>query len=189
MLHYHWWAVIDSEKYVSPNHTWRQTTDDTIYSMTHVQHISIVYLFCNILGVQYEVNNWCILCHKILFYNFNEFREHSFVPNCHAIYYHNYTRRQPFYSDSWSCTVIKSVLTSFGSLDTHCFLHKYIVWYRNFIYMQSSMVSFTLLIACTTSGVAVRWLSSSVHVNQHKSWGLEIDMALHAHVNLTSVIM
>ncbi len=28
--------------------------------------------------------------------------------------------------------------------------------------MQSSMFSFTLLIACTTSDVAVRWLSSSV---------------------------
>ncbi len=69
-----------------------------------------------------------------------------------------YTRRQPSYSDSWSRTVIKSVLTSFRSIHTHCFLHKYIVWHRNFIYMQSSMLSFTLLIACTTSDVTVRWL-------------------------------
>ncbi len=75
-----------------------------------------------------------------------------------------YTRRQPSYSDSWSCTVIKSVLTSFRRIHTHCFLHKYIVRYRNFIYMQSSMFSFTLLIDCTTSDVAVRWLSSSVPV-------------------------
>ncbi len=41
-----------------------------------------------------------------------------------------YSRRQPSYSDSWSCTVIKSVLTSFRRIDTHCFLHKYIVWYH-----------------------------------------------------------
>ncbi len=73
-----------------------------------------------------------------------------------------YTRRQPLYSDSWSCTIIKSVLTSFRSIHTHCFLHKYIVWYGNFFYMQSSMVSFTLLIACTTSDVAVWRLSSSI---------------------------
>ncbi len=78
------------------------------------------------------------------------------------MYKYMYTRRQPSYSDSCSCTVIKSVKTSFRSTHTHCFLHKYIVWYRTFIYMQSSMVSFTLLIACTTSDVAVQWLSSSV---------------------------
>ncbi len=54
--------------------------------ISHVPHISIVYLFCNILGVQYEINNWCIICHKIWFYNFAQFRDHCSVHNCISHY-------------------------------------------------------------------------------------------------------
>ncbi len=49
----------------------------------------------------------------------------------------------------------------------HFLSKSHIVWYLNFIYMQSSMFSFTLLIACTTSDVTVRYMSSSIY--RHKA--------------------
>ncbi len=83
-----------------------------------------------------------------------------------SLCYFIYTGQHPSYRNICNHTAVKSVPTSFRSIPTQYFLYKYIVLSHIFISLLSSMFSSTLLIACTTSVVPVRWLSSSVNNSQ-----------------------